>query len=70
MDIKSSLTITPSILNITSPDFRIQTAINESTVYSNFGSPVQIVLPPEASNVTFRTTGTNWRWAVFGSVKP
>jgi hypothetical protein len=71
LDINSSLVITPQILNITSPDFRIESTMNESTTYMDFGSPVEIVLPEEASqNQTFRTKGTDWRWAVFGAVRP
>ncbi len=71
LDINSSLVVTPQILNITAPDFRIESTINESTTYMDFGSPIEIVLPEDAlQNVTFRTKGTDWRWAVFGSVRP
>jgi hypothetical protein len=71
LDINSSLVVTPEILNITSPDFRIESIMNESTTYMDFGSPVEIVLPEEAlQNKTFRTKGADWRWAVFGSVRP
>ncbi len=71
LDINSSLTITPKILNITAPDFKIMSAINESTVYSNFGSPVAIELPKDAQNTsTPRMIGANWRWALFGSIRP
>jgi len=71
LDINSSLTITPKILNISSPDFKIMSTINESTVYSNFGSPVAIVLPKDAQNAsTSRMIGANWRWALFGSIRP
>jgi hypothetical protein len=71
LDINSSLVVTPEILNITSPDFRIESTMNESTTYMDFGSPVEIVLPEEAlQNKTFRTKGADWRWAVFGSVRP
>jgi hypothetical protein len=70
LDINSSLTITPKSLNITSPDFRIMSFINESTFYSNFGSPLKIELPKEALNESYRTSGTDWRWALFGSVRP
>lgn len=71
LDINSSQTITPKILNISSPDFKIMSTINESTVYSNFGSPAKIVLPKDAQNEsTSRLIGANWRWALFGSVRP
>jgi hypothetical protein len=71
LDINSSLTITPKILNISSPDFKIMSTINESTVYSNFGSPAKIVLPKDAQNASSsRMIGANWRWALFGSVRP
>ncbi len=71
IDISSSLVVTPQILNITSEDFRIESTMNESTTYTDFGSPIEIVLPEEAlQNKTFRTRGTDWRWAVFGSVRP
>lgn len=71
IDINSSLVVTPQILNITSEDFRIESTMNESTTYMDFGSPVEIVLPEGAlQNKTFRTRGTDWRWAVFGSVRP
>lgn len=70
MDINSSLMVTPQILNITSEDFRIRSTINESTVYSNFGAPVKIELPKEAMNESFRMKGADWRWALFGSVRP
>jgi hypothetical protein len=70
LDINSSLNITPKILNISSPDFRIESNINESTVYGNFGSPLKIELPKEAQNSSNRRMGMDWRWAVFGSVRP
>ncbi len=71
LDIDSHLVVTPQILNITSPDFRIESTMNESTTYMDFGSPVEIVLPDEAlQNKTFRTKGTDWRWAAFGTVRP
>ncbi len=70
LDINSSLTITPRILNISSPDFKISSIINESTVYDNFGSPLQIMLPPDYQNESIRVKGTDWRWSVFGSVRP
>ena len=71
LDINSSLTITPKILNISSPDFKIMSTINESTAYSNFGSPVKILLPKDAQNSsTSRMIGANWRWALFGSIRP
>lgn len=70
LDINSSLTVTPKILNISSADFEITSIINESTVYEGFGAPVQIELPKEYQNESFRFKGTDWRWAVFGSVRP
>ena len=71
LDINSSLTITPKILNISSPDFKIMSTINESTVYSNFGSSVAIMLPKDAQNASMsRMIGANWRWALFGSIRP
>jgi tetratricopeptide (TPR) repeat protein len=71
MDVNSRLTISPEILNISSPDFKIESSINESTVYRDFGSNVKIVLPIEAqSNKSSRFVGTDWRWAAFGSMRP
>lgn len=70
LDINSSLTVTPQILNITAPDFRIHSTINESTVYSSFGALQKIELPEDAVNQSLRMKGTDWRWAVFGSVRP
>jgi hypothetical protein len=70
IDIGSSLTITPTILNITEPNFSIETTLNETTSYADFGKPVQIVLPAEAQNQSFRTKGADWRWAVFGLLEP
>ncbi len=48
LDINSSLTITPQILNITSPDYMIESSINESTVYNDFGSALNVEVPVEA----------------------
>ena len=71
LDINSSLTITPKTLNISSPDFKIMSYMNESTVYSNFGSPVKIVLPKEAQSASSsRMIGADWRWALLGSIRP
>jgi hypothetical protein len=70
LDINSSLVITPKSLNITSPDFKIMSFINESTVYNEFGVPLMIELPKEAQNTSDRNYGTDWRWALFGSVRP
>ncbi len=71
LDINSSLIITPQILNISSQDYTIKSTINESTIYSNFGSPVKIELPAKAvQNESFRLRATDWRWALFGSVRP
>jgi hypothetical protein len=71
LDINLSQTITPKILNISSTDFKIMSAINESTVYNNFGSPVEIELPKDAQNASSsRMIGADWRWALFGSIRP
>jgi hypothetical protein len=70
LDINSVLTITPKSLNISSSDFRIVSTINESTVYNNFGYPLKIELPKEAQNESYRFNETDWRWALFGSVRP
>lgn len=70
MNINSSLTVTPQILNISSPEFKIVSVLNESTAYKDFGQPVKIALPKEAQNASFRTVPADWRWAVFGSVRP
>jgi len=70
VDINSSLTVTPKILNISSPDFKIVSTMNESTVYNNFGSHLNIVLPKEAQGPYSPIKGTDWRWAVFGSIRP
>lgn len=70
LDINSSLTITPKILNISSPDFKIVSYLNESTSYNNFGSPLKILLPKEAQNTSAGRMKMDWRWAAFGSVRP
>ncbi len=71
LDINSSLTITPKVLDISSPDYTIESSINESTVYSDFRSPLKIEVPAEAQNAPSRFNGTlDWRWAVFGSARP
>jgi hypothetical protein len=70
LDINSSLNITPQILNTSSPNYTIQSTINESTVYSNIGAPVRIELPAQAQNESFRLRPIDWRWAIFGSVRP
>lgn len=70
IDVDSNLTITPAILKIVEPDFRIESALHEETDYKDFGAPVQIVLPAEAQNLAFRVKGADWRWAVFGLVEP
>ena len=70
LDINSSLTVTPKILNISSPDFKIESTMNESTVYNDFGSHLNIVLPKEAQGPYSPIKGTDWRWAVFGSIRP
>lgn len=70
VDINSSLTVTPKILNISSPDFKIVSTLNESTVYNNFDSHLNIVLPKEALGPYSPIKAMDWRWAVFGSVRP
>ena len=70
LDINSSLTITPKILNISSPDFKIVSNMNESTIYDNFGSPLKIQLPKGAQNSSTGRMRMDWRWAAFGSVRP
>lgn len=70
LDINSSLIITPKILNISSPDFKIVSTLNESTVYENFGSPQNIALPKEAQGPYSPVQAMDWRWAIFGSVRP
>jgi len=67
LDINSSSTITPRILNISSP-FKIETSLNESTVYSNFGSPMKIELPKDAQNESSLLKGAAWSRAVLGSI--
>ena len=70
VDINSSLTVTPEILNISSPDFKIVSTLNESTVYNNFGTHLDIVLPKEAEGPYSPVKGIDWRWAVFGTGRP
>ncbi len=71
LDINSSLTVTPKTLNISLPDFRIMSTMNESTYYNNFGSPVEITLPKEAQSASpSRMIGADRRWALFGSIRP
>jgi hypothetical protein len=70
IDVNSSLIVTPKILNISSPDFKIVSTLNESTVYSDFGTKMNIVLPNEAKGPYSPIEGLDWRWAVFGSVRP
>jgi hypothetical protein len=70
LDINSSLTVTPKILNISSTDFTIVSTLNESTVYNNFGTPLNIALPKEAQGPYSPVKVTDWRWAVFGSIRP
>lgn len=70
VDINSSLTVTPEILNISSPDFKIVSTLNESTVYNNFGTHLNIVLPKEAEGPYSPVMGIDWRWAVFGTGRP
>jgi hypothetical protein len=70
IDVNSSIIVTPKILNISSPDFKIVSTLNESTVYSDFGANMNIVLPSEAQGPYSPIEGLDWRWAVFGSVRP
>ncbi len=70
IDLNSTLTITPEILNIASSNFKIVSRLNESTVYRDFNSPIKISLPEEAKNSSSRIIETDWRWAVFGPVRP
>jgi len=70
IEIDSSLTLTPSILDIEELNFTIQSDLHEQTDYSNFGESVQIVLPEESQNQSPRMKGTDWRWAIFGLVVP
>lgn len=72
LDINSSITITPEILKVESVPFSIQSRINETTVYRDFGSPVRIELPQEAAEKasSSRFKGTDWRWATFGTGRP
>jgi hypothetical protein len=44
IDVNSSMIETPEILNISEPDFRIESRLNESTIYSAFGQPMEIEL--------------------------
>jgi len=69
MDFNSSLTITPQILNISSPDFKITTLLNESTIYNNFGSQVMIALPKEAQNESSLLEGAAWRSATLDAIR-
>jgi len=70
IEIDSDLTIDPSILDIEETDFEIVSSLHEVTDYGNYGAPVQITLPAEAQNLTYRTKGADWRWAVFGLLEP
>jgi hypothetical protein len=68
--IDSSLTLDPAILNIAEQNFTIQSILHETTDYTDLGQPVQIELPSEAYNSSYRMQGADWRWAVFGLVEP
>jgi len=72
LDINSSLTITPEILTVQSEPFMINSRINETTLYMDFGHPVRIELPSEAVEKAspFRFKGADWRWATFGTGRP
>jgi len=69
-EVDSSITFNPAILNIDEPQFEIESTLHEVTDWANFGKPVQIELPKEAQNSSFRMKGADWRWAVFGLVEP
>lgn len=70
IEIDSSLVITPTILHITEPNFRIESKLNETTSFEHFGEPVQVVLPAESQNQSTRMKGADWRWAIFGLAEP
>ncbi len=70
LKIDSSLTLDPAILNIDEQNFTIQSTLHETTDYTDLGQPVQIELPSEVGNTSYRTQGADWRWAVFGLVEP
>lgn len=70
LDINSSLTISPKILNTSAPNYTIVSKINESTVYSGFGAPVKIELPNVPQNQSSSARAVDYRWALFGSVRP
>jgi hypothetical protein len=40
------------------------------TVYDSFGAPLKIKLPEEAQKQSAPVRGVDWRWAIFGSVRP
>ena len=48
LDINASLAVSPEILGINGSDFMIESTLNESTIYQNFGSDVKIELPKQA----------------------
>jgi len=70
IEIDSSLILTPLILKIEEQNFTIHSTLQERTDYSSFGESVQIVLPKESQNQSFRMKGADWRWAIFGLVEP
>jgi hypothetical protein len=70
MTIDSSLKLTPEILKISEQNFTIQSALHETTDYRDFDQPVQIELPSEATNSSYRIQGADWRWGIFGLVEP
>lgn len=70
MSIDSSLNLTPAILKIYEQNFTIQSTLHETTDYTDFDQPVQIELPTEALNSSYRMQGADWRWGVFGLVEP
>ncbi len=68
LDINTSSTITPQILNVSSPDFKILSWLNESTTYGNFNSEVNIELPRNATNESSLLKGAAWSRAVIEAI--
>ena len=73
LDLNSSLAVSPRILNESANDsesYTIVSKINESTVYSDFGAPVNVEPPSVPQNQSNRVRAVDYRWALFGSVRP
>ncbi len=68
LDINTSSTITPQILNVSSPDFKILSWLNESTTYGNFNSETKIELPKNATNESSLLKGAAWSRAVMEAI--